>query len=175
MKNILAFAILALFVCPAAFAQKENTRSFIGDSLDQYVEKALGDWQIPGAAVAVVRGSKIVYLKGYGVKDIDAKDNVDENTLFMIGSNTKAFTSTALAMLESEKKLSLDDKVQKWLPDFKLYDPWVTKEATIADLLCHRLGFETFQGDFMFFDSDLTTAQVREKFGKVKQIGRAHV
>jgi CubicO group peptidase (beta-lactamase class C family) len=95
---------------------------------------------------------------------------VDENTLFMIGSNTKAFTGTSLAMLQAEKKLSLDDKVQKWLPDFKLYDPWVTKEANIRDLLCHRLGFETFQGDFMYFDSDLSTAQVREKFGKVKPL-----
>lgn len=168
MKRILALAILVFLICSAAIAQKESTRSFIGDSLDQYVEKALGDWQIPGAAVAVVRGSKIVYMKGYGVKEMDTKNSVDENTLFMIGSNTKAFTGTALAMLESEKKLSLEDKVQKWLPDFKLYDPWVTKEVNIADLLCHRLGFETFQGDFMYFDSDLTTAQVREKFGKVK-------
>jgi CubicO group peptidase (beta-lactamase class C family) len=60
--------------------------------------------------------------------------------------------------------------VQKWLPDFKLYDPWVTKEANIRDLLCHRLGFETFQGDFMFFDSDLTTAEMRERFGKLKPL-----
>jgi CubicO group peptidase (beta-lactamase class C family) len=86
----------------------------------------------------------------------------------MIGSNTKAFTATALAMLEANKKLSLEDKVQKWLPDFKLYDPWVTKEATIKDLLCHRLGFETFQGDFMYFDSDLSLMEIREKFSKVK-------
>jgi CubicO group peptidase (beta-lactamase class C family) len=86
----------------------------------------------------------------------------------MIGSNTKAFTATALAMLEADKKLSLDDKVQKWLPDFKLYDPWVAKETILRDLLCHRLGFETFQGDFMFFDSDLSTAEMRERFGRLK-------
>jgi CubicO group peptidase (beta-lactamase class C family) len=71
-------------------------------------------------------------------------------------------------MLDAEKKLSLDDKVQKWLPDFTLYDPWVAKEAMVRDLLCHRLGFETFQGDFMYFDSDLSTAEVREKMGKLK-------
>jgi CubicO group peptidase (beta-lactamase class C family) len=86
----------------------------------------------------------------------------------MIGSNTKAFTATVLAMLHEDKKLSLDDKVQKWLPDFKVYDPWITKEANIRDLLCHRLGYETFQGDFMFFDSDLTAAQVMDKFSKLK-------
>jgi CubicO group peptidase (beta-lactamase class C family) len=88
----------------------------------------------------------------------------------MIGSNTKAFTATALALLDAEKKLSLDDKVQKWLPDFKLYDPWVAKEAVIRDLLCHRLGFETFQGDFMYFDSDLSTAEVRDKLSKLKPL-----
>jgi CubicO group peptidase (beta-lactamase class C family) len=86
----------------------------------------------------------------------------------MIGSNTKAFTATAMAMLQADKKLTLDDKVQKWLPGFKLYDPWVAKEATLRDLLCHRLGFETFQGDFMFFDSDLDRAQLLEKFAKIK-------
>jgi len=72
-------------------------------------------------------------------------------------------------MLDADKKMSLDDKVQRWLPDFKLYDPWVAKEATVRDLLCHRLGFETFQGDFMYFDSDLSLAEVREKFAKVKE------
>jgi CubicO group peptidase (beta-lactamase class C family) len=71
-------------------------------------------------------------------------------------------------MLEADKKLTLDDKVQKWLPDFKLYDPWVAKEATIRDLLCHRLGFETFQGDFMYFDSDLSIEEVRDKMGQLK-------
>ena len=109
-------------------------------------------------------------MKGYGVKEKGSNEKVDENTLFMIGSNTKAFTATALAMLDADKKLSLDDKVVKWLPDFKLYDPWVAQEANVRDLLCHRLGFETFQGDFMFFDSDLTTAEVREKMGKLKPL-----
>jgi CubicO group peptidase (beta-lactamase class C family) len=109
-------------------------------------------------------------MKGYGVKEMGTSDKVDENTLFMIGSNTKAITATALAILDNEKKLNLDDKVQKWLPDFKLYDPWVAKEANIRDLLCHRLGFETFQGDFMFFDSDLTTAEMRIRFGKLKPL-----
>ena len=112
------------------------------------------------------KGWKSCINEGYGVKEVGTNDKVDENTLFMIGSNTKAFTATALALLDAEKKLSLDDKVQKWLPDFKLYDPWVAKETIISDLLCHRLGFETFQGDFMFFDSDLSTAEMRDKIWK---------
>lgn len=165
-KKILLAGIA--FLLAVSSHSQSTQRSFIGDSLDRYVEDALGFWKIPGVAVAVVKDGKVIHMKGYGVKEADTKNLVDENTLFMIGSNTKAFTATALAMLESEKKLSLNDKVQKWLPDFKLYDPWVAKEATITDLLCHRLGFETFQGDFMYFDSDLTTAEVRDKFGKVK-------
>ncbi|RYZ53455.1 MAG: serine hydrolase, partial [Chitinophagaceae bacterium] len=93
---------------------------------------------------------------------------MDTATLFGIGSNTKAFTGTLLALLDAEKVMSLDDKVQKWLPTFRLHDPWVSKESTLRDLVTHRLGFETFQGDFMFFDSDLTKEQVLQKFALLK-------
>ncbi|HUP12640.1 MAG TPA: serine hydrolase domain-containing protein, partial [Niastella sp.] len=166
MKKHLILSVSSLLLIVNLFAQE--TPSFIRDSLDAYVQKALADWQIPGVAVCVVKDGKIIVMKGYGVKELGTNKKVDENTLFMIGSNTKAFTGTALAMLAADKKISLDSPVIKYLPDFKLYDPWVTKQANVRDLLCHRLGFETFQGDFMYFDSDLTTAQVREKLGKVK-------
>lgn len=165
-KFLLLFVLVSSYYC--SFAQEAP--SFVRDSLDIYVERSMRQWQIPGVAVCVVKDGKTVVMKGYGVKEVGTNDKVDENTLFMIGSNTKAFTGTALAMLQEEKKLSLDDPVKKWLPDFTLYDPWVAKEANLRDLLCHRLGFETFQGDFMFFDSDLTTQQAREKFGKVKPL-----
>ena len=169
MKKLL-FIFLFCFQCSFSFSQADSIPSFIKDSLDNYVNMALSDWQIPGVAVCIVKDGKVVVMKGYGVREAGSNEKVDENTLFMIGSNTKAFTATALAMLEADKILSLDDKVKKWLPDFKLYDPWVTKEANIIDLLCHRLGFETFQGDFMFFDSDLSLQQVRQKFGMLKPV-----
>lgn len=162
MKKIILLLLLAAQVAAAQMP------AFVTDSLDAYVQRGIADWKIPGVAVLIVKDGKVVLQKGYGVSEAGTDKKVDENTLFMIGSNTKAFTGTALAMLEAKKRLSLDDKVQKWLPDFKLYDPWVTKEATIRDMLSHRLGFETFQGDFMYFDSDLSLAQVREKFGKLK-------
>ena len=162
--------LLFVFFITFSIHAQEETPSFIKDSLDIYVNRALKEWQIPGVSVCVVKNGKVTVMKGYGVKETGANDKVDENTLFMIGSNSKAFTATALAMLASEKKMSLDDKVQKWLPDFTLYDPWVAKEAIIRDLLCHRLGFETFQGEFMFFDSDLSTAEMRERFGKLKPL-----
>jgi CubicO group peptidase (beta-lactamase class C family) len=159
-----------LFVFVTFLTRAQEVPAFVKDSLDGYVQKALVDWKIPGVAVCIVKDGKVVVMRGYGVKEIGNSDKVDENTLFGIGSNTKAFTATALAMLDADNKLSIDDKVQRWLPDFKLYDPWVAKEATVRDLLCHRLGFETFQGDFMYFDSDLSLQEVRERFAKVKPL-----
>jgi CubicO group peptidase (beta-lactamase class C family) len=168
MKKHFILLLSSLLFITNLFAQE--TPSFVKDSLDAYVQKALTDWQIPGVAVCVVKDGKVVVMKGYGVTELGTNNKVDENTLFMIGSNSKAFTATALAMLASDKKISLDSPVIKYLPDFKLYDPWVTKQANVRDLLCHRLGFETFQGDFMYFDSDLTVAEVREKLGRVKPL-----
>jgi len=170
MYKFFTLLVWFYFLSSPLFAQEERIPAFIKDSLDEYVNRGLRGWQIPGAAVCVVKDGKVVVMKGYGLKEHGTAETVDENTLFMIGSNTKAFTGTALAMLHSNKTLSLDDKVKKWLPDFKLYDPWVTREANLRDLLCHRLGFETFQGDFMFFDSDLSLKQVREKFGMIKPL-----
>jgi CubicO group peptidase (beta-lactamase class C family) len=165
MKKALLF--LASF---SFFFFSQAQPSFVKDSLDGYVQKALAAWHIPGVAVCIVKDGKTVLMKGYGVSEWGTNKQVDENTLFGIGSNTKAFTGTLAALLDAEKSLSLDDKVQKWLPGFTLYDPWVAKEATLRDLLCHRLGFETFQGDFMYFDSDLTKADVLQKFGQVKPL-----
>lgn len=167
MKRSLIVLLCILFFSQIK-AQTDSLPGFIKDSLDTYVNRALQQWQIPGAAVCVVKNGKVVVMKGYGVREAGSNNAVDENTLFMIGSNSKAFTATAMAMLDAEKKLSLDDKVQKWLTSFKLNDPWVAKEANLRDLLCHRLGFETFQGDFMYFDSDLSKEEVIERFAKVK-------
>lgn len=125
-------------------------------------------WQVPGAAVAVIKDGKVVHLKGYGVKNVTTNEPVDENTLFMIGSNTKVFTATVLTLLDHQKKLSLDDKVTKWLPYFKLKDPLASDAATIRDLLCHRIGFEAFQGDFTYWASNLTRQEVIRKMASVK-------
>ncbi|MBC7946995.1 MAG: serine hydrolase [Chitinophagaceae bacterium] len=171
MKRVL-FSLLSFLLILSSNAQT-STPAFVKDSLDSYITRALAAWQIPGISICIIKDGKAVLLKGYGEKETGTSAAVDENTLFMIGSNTKAFTATALAMLEGiempgGKRFSLNDKVQQWLPSFKLHDPWVASETNIRDLLCHRLGFETFQGDFMFFDSDLSAQQVLEKFGKLK-------
>jgi CubicO group peptidase (beta-lactamase class C family) len=164
--------MIVFFLCGIRLLSSQTSEppAFIRDSLDTYVRRALQEWQIPGVAVCVIKDGKVDVMKGYGVRNMQSGQTVDEHTLFMIGSNTKAFTATALAMLEAEQKLSLDDKVKKWLPDFKLYDPWVTEEVNLRDLLCHRIGFETFQGDFLFYDSDLTADEVSEKLGLLKPL-----
>lgn len=170
------FLVILLFVLThKGFAQTDSLPdrqagipSFVKDSLDIYVNRALTDWQIPGVSVCIVKNGKVVVMKGYGVKEMGTNDKVDENTLFMIGSNSKAFTATALALLDAEKKLSLDDKVTKWIPEFKLENKAAGEQAIIRDLLCHRLGFRTFQGDFTYWTSNLTRKEVIEKMSHIK-------
>src|ERR1700761_4484087 len=128
MKKIYILLAGIIFVTSAAHAQHTDRSKFISDSLDNYVNRALTNWRIPGAAVCIVKDGKVVMMKGYGIKELGLNGRVDENTLFMIGSNTKAFTATALAMLQDQKKLSLDDKVTKYLPQWKLDDQYASQE-----------------------------------------------
>lgn len=166
MKKI--FLFFFIFFSLHVAAQNDSIPSFVKDSLDNYVNKALTDWEMPGVAVCIVKNGKVVLMKGYGVKELNGTDKVDENTLFMIGSNSKAFTATALAMLDAEKKISLDDKVTKWIPQFKLDNKAAGEQAIIRDLLCHRIGFRTFQGDFTYWTSNLTRTEVIEKMSHIK-------
>ena len=124
--------------------------SFVSDSLDSYIERGMKQWQIPGLAIAIVKNGKVVLSKGYGVRELGKDDKVDENTLFIIASNSKLFTGTAIAKPDHEKKLSLNDKVTQYIPWYRLYDSTSGKLANIRDMLCHRLGTKTFQGDFTF-------------------------
>ncbi|MGD9993505.1 MAG: serine hydrolase [Salinivirgaceae bacterium] len=149
------------------FSQTSEIPAFIADSLEQYINKALEAWNIPGVAVGIVKDGQVILEKGFGVKQLGSPNPVDENTLFMIGSNTKAFVGTAMALMEHEKVWSLNDKVIHWVPEFRMADAWVTQQATLTDIVSHRMGFETFQGDFMYFDSDLSDAQMFDKIGSV--------
>jgi len=165
IQTVLLASLLAL-----GLDAQDSIPSFVKDSLDLYTNRALLQWQLPGAAVCIVKNGKVVWMKGYGAKEMNGTDKVDENTLFMIGSNSKAFTATALAMLDNEKKLSLDDKVTKWIPEFKLDNTAAGEQAIIRDLLCHRIGFQTFQGDFTYWTSNLSRREVIEKMSHIKAI-----
>ena len=166
MKKI--FLSPLIFISLHTLAQSDSIPSFVKDSIDNYVTKALDNWQIPGAAVCIIKNGKVVLLKGFGVKELNGTDKVDENTLFMIGSNSKAFTATALAMLDADKKISFDDKVTKWIPQFKLDNKAAGEQAIVRDLLCHRIGFKTFQGDFTYWTSNLTRSEVIEKMSRIR-------
>ena len=154
--------------------------SFINDSLDKFVEREMKRWNIPGAAVAIVKDGKVDVMKGYGIKDISTPlsmiNKVDENTLFQIASNSKAFTGTSLALLDYQKRLSLDDKVTKWLPYFKLNDELAARDVTVKDLLCHRIGFQTFQSDLLNWNCNLSRKELITNMRNVKPVYsfRAH-
>ena len=152
------------------FVASGQSPSFITDSIDQYIEKGLKDWQLPGLSVVIIKDGKIVLMKGYGVKSISTNEPVDENTLFFIASNSKLFTGTALAQLDYEKKLSLNDKITKYYPDYKLYEKTSTELVTIKDMLSHRIGTKTFQGDFTFWNSILSREEIMKRMRYLKPI-----
>lgn len=119
--------------------------------IDSLAERARRAFDVPGIAVCVVKDGRVIHSRGYGFRSLDTRQPVDENTLFGIASNSKAFTTAALGMLVDEGKLAWDDKVRKFIPEFNLFDPYVTEEFTIRDLLCHRSGLGLGAGDLMFF------------------------
>lgn len=160
---------LALSTAISATAQTQ-TPSFVTKDLDQYIEDGIRDWSIPGLAIAIVKDGKVVYMKGFGVRDVATKEPVDENTLFMIASNSKLFTGTALAQLEYNQKLSLDDKITKFFPAYTLYDKNTTDLVTVRDMLTHHLGTKTFQGDFTFWNSSLSRRQIMDKMKLLKPV-----
>lgn len=143
MKKLITFLIL-LISCNS-FAQISEKQ------VDELVENTLKSFNVPGIAVAIVKDGKIVLSKGYGVKSILTNEKVDANTLFGIASNSKAFTTAALAMLVDEKKLNWDDKVIQYIPEFKMYNDYVTNEFTIRDLVTHRSGLGLGAGDLMIW------------------------
>ena len=166
MKKLLLFT-LSLFLLHFVQAQP----SFIKDSLDSYINKGLKDWNIPGLAIVVVKDGKVVVMKGFGVRNLETKEPVDENTLFMIASNSKLFTATSLAQLEYDKQLSLDDKITKYFPWFQAYDSSTTNLVTVRDMLAHHLGTKTFQGDFTFWNSLYSRDSIMYKMRLLKPIG----
>lgn len=138
-------SLLLLFISCTISAQISEKH------VDELVNRTLTTFNVPGIAVAIVKDGKVVLAKGYGVKSIITKEKVDANTLFGIASNSKAFTTAALAILIDEKKLSWDDKVTKYIPEFSMYNDYVTNEFTIRDLLSHRSGLGLGAGDLMIW------------------------
>jgi CubicO group peptidase (beta-lactamase class C family) len=139
------------------------------NGLDDYITQAMTTFHVPGVAVAIVKDGKVVLARGYGFRRLGEPAKVDEHTLFAIGSNTKAFTTAALAMLVDEGKIQWDDRVFERLPGFQMYDPYVSHEMTIRDLLTHRSGMGLGEGDLLIFPpSDRTSSEIIRRLRYMK-------
>ncbi len=153
---------LFLLIIPFSLFAQNETEALEAklEALDAYYAKALADWDVPGMAVAIVKNDTIVFAEGYGLCDINKKEKVDDNSLFAIASNTKAYTSAALGLLVDEGRIDWDDRVQDYIPWFQLYDPWVSAHMSIRDLLTHRSGLKTFAGDLLWYGSNYDRNEV---------------
>jgi CubicO group peptidase (beta-lactamase class C family) len=153
--------LLVLILVGSCWAQAPSSAKTTAapDDMDAYVASAMKTFDVPGLSVAIVKEGKIVLTKGYGVRKLGDPTPVDEHTLFGIGSNTKAFTTAALATLVDQGKLSWDDPVYQRLPSFVMYDPYVSHEMTIRDLLTHRSGMGLGEGDLLFWPHSTYTRE----------------
>jgi CubicO group peptidase (beta-lactamase class C family) len=138
-------AIIVLFSCFNTYAQIEEQQ------LDDLIKKTLTTFDVPGISVGILKNGEIIYAKGHGVRSLTNKKDMNENTLVGVASNSKGFTCFALAMMVDEGKLNWDDKVRKHIPEFQLYEAWVTEAFTVRDLVTHRSGMALGAGDLMFF------------------------
>jgi CubicO group peptidase (beta-lactamase class C family) len=142
------------FLVPFAFVatlSAQPARTAAPPDLDQWVARAMRTFEVPGLAVAVVKDDVVVVAKGYGVRRLGEPAPVDARTLFGIASNTKVFTATALGLLVEAKKIEWDAPVIRYLPAFAMWDPFVTRELTVRDLLVHRSGLGLGAGDLLWW------------------------
>jgi CubicO group peptidase (beta-lactamase class C family) len=153
------FLTFALFLSLLTFGQSKEDKASIA-KLDAIFQKALTDFNVPGMAIAIVKDDQVLLSKGYGVKNANSNEKVTDKTSFAIASNSKAFTSAALAILVDEGKIKWSDKVRDYLPYFELYSPYVSEEMTIRDLLCHRTGLATFSGDLIWYGTSHSREEI---------------
>ncbi|MBL8987322.1 MAG: beta-lactamase family protein, partial [Gemmatimonadetes bacterium] len=152
MIRIRIVAALGLIAAPLA-AQSKGTVAPTADPLAglvEYLEQVRAAWRIPGLAVGIVKDDSLIFARGVGLKEQGKPDSVTPRTLFAIGSNTKSFTATAAAMLVDDGKMRWNDRATRWLPSFQLYDPYVTRELTLRDVLSHRSGLGR-RGDALWY------------------------
>jgi CubicO group peptidase (beta-lactamase class C family) len=162
-----AWQLLLLGILIVAGANPANAQQPADWSwLDNFIQSSMKDWKVPGVSVAVVRDASPVYVKGFGVRDIRSQSPVTPDTLFDIGSCTKAFTSAAIAILVDQHKMQWDAKVNTYVPFFHLQDPLADEYVTIRDLLTHRTGVPG--ADLMWYQSNLPTDQLIRRLAYVK-------
>lgn len=145
MRNYVIAAIIFFLISTAANTNVYSQEKIEG--LDAFIELAMEEYGVPGAAVAVVKDGEVIYLKGHGLRKIGSKDEVNEDTVFQLASVTKTFTAASVASMVDRGKITFDDKVVNIIPNFSLKDPYPTRYTTPRDLLAHRTGLPAFTGD----------------------------
>jgi CubicO group peptidase (beta-lactamase class C family) len=155
-SRTLAFlSFFLILLVPGPACAQENA-----ERLDAMIRHGMEDWHVPGLAAIVVKDGEVVFSRVYGVKDVGTRAAVDRETLFNMGSTTKAIVCMALGMLVDQGKLKWEDKVRDHLPSFRLSDPYITEEARVQDLLTHNLGIAGADG-LWAMDSVSTEATLR--------------
>jgi CubicO group peptidase (beta-lactamase class C family) len=167
MKKLIPFSLFITFLTFISVAQQPIEKS----EVRKVVEAAMEQFDVPGIAVAIVKDGEIVLEEGYGVRSLKNNKPMTEHTLFGVASNSKAFTGAALGLLVEEGLLDWDDKVVDYIPEFRLYDSYVTMDFTIRDLLTHRSGLPLGAGDLMIFPDghDFTTEDIIYNLRYLKQ------
>jgi len=160
-RSIVCILFVILMAAPVLHAQESVLNGF-----DDYVNKALKEWEVPGVAIAIIKNDKVILSRGYGVRKLGDPTPVDDKTFFAIGSASKAFTAASIALLVDEGKLKWDDPATKYLPGFQLFDPYVTREITVRDLLCHRSGLE--RGDLLWYGSSYSREEILRRVRYLK-------
>jgi CubicO group peptidase (beta-lactamase class C family) len=163
-RPLIAGAAALLASAGTARAQKPAATDL--RSFDAYAAKAMKDWKVPGMAIAIVRNDSVVFAKGYGVRKLGDPTPVDPHTVFAIGSSTKAFTSATVAMLVDDGKMKWDAPLTTYLPGFRMYDPYASRELTVRDALSHRSGLT--RGDFMWYAANYSRDEVLRRLRYLK-------
>jgi CubicO group peptidase (beta-lactamase class C family) len=158
MKKSIIYALLHFLFIPYSLMFSQDNKRYI--ELNEYIQNAVDSFGVPGLAVGIVKNGEVVFSEGFGVKSTETNVPVDTESLFGIASLTKAFTAASIGMLVDEGKLNWDDRVVDHLPWFQLYDPYITREARIADLLSHRIGLATFDGDLLWYGTYYTRKEI---------------
>ena len=150
--------LLGSVLAPTSRASDELPARLEG--LDAFVENGMRAWGVPGLALAIVKDDRVVVARGYGTRKLGEDAPVDETTIFAVASNTKALTAGLLGTLVDEGKLGWDDRVVDWLPSFQMWDPYVTRDIRVRDLLIHRSGLHTYGGDHLWIGNDLSREDI---------------
>ncbi|WP_246581500.1 serine hydrolase [Echinicola shivajiensis] len=168
MKRTIAAILLAFTILNTNLAYAQLT----SHEIDQLVEDARSKFNIPGVAVGIVKDGKIVHAKGYGFSSLDTKKEVDQHTQFALASVSKAFTTTAMAILVDQGKISWKDRVIDYIPEFTMYNDYVRENFIIEDLLTHRSGLGLGAGDLMFIpdENDFTINDILSSFQYFKPV-----